>query len=75
MFNTHDEIIKLEKLIAKYSKERKSKIENANYILVTQLQKIKNGELKSVEDIAKWDFEMIRTGELVESIGVFGKVQ
>jgi hypothetical protein len=33
-----------------------------------QLKAIKNGELKTVEDIAKWDFEMIKTGDLVISI-------
>ena len=54
-------------MIKKYSK-RESKIENANYILAMQLDKIRKGELLSVEDIAKWDFEMIKRGELVESI-------
>lgn len=33
-----------------------------------QLNEIKKGNLLSVEDIAKWDFEMIRVGELVVSI-------
>ena len=67
MYNTHEEINKIQNLIKKYS-ERKNKIENANYILAMQLNEIKKGNLLSVEDIAKWDFEMIRIGELVESI-------
>jgi hypothetical protein len=33
-----------------------------------QLNEIKKGNLLSVEDIAKWDFEMIKRGELVLSI-------
>ena len=67
MYNTHEEINKIQNLIKKYS-ERKNKIENANYILAMQLNEIKKGNLLSVEDIAKWDFEMIKRGELVESI-------
>ena len=67
MYNTHEEINKIQNLIKKYS-ERKSKIENANYILAMQLDKIRKGELLSVEDIAKWDFEMIKVGDLVRSI-------
>jgi argonaute-like protein implicated in RNA metabolism and viral defense len=67
MFNYHDSIEEIEKKIKKYS-ERRNKVENANYILAMQLKAIKNGELKTVEDIAKWDFEMIKTGDLVMSI-------
>lgn len=67
MYNTHEEINKIQNLIKKYS-ERKNKIENANYILAMQLNEIKKGNLLSVEDIAKWDFEMIRTGDLIRSI-------
>ena len=67
MYNTHEEINKIQNLIKKYS-ERKNKIENANYILAMQLNEIKKGNLLSVEDIAKWDFEMIKRGELVMSI-------
>ena len=67
MYNTHEEINKIQNLIKKYS-ERKSKIENANYILAMQLDKIRKGELLSVEDIAKWDFEMIKVGDLVRSV-------
>jgi hypothetical protein len=33
-----------------------------------QLNEIKKGNLLSVEDIAKWDFEMIKRGELVMSV-------
>ena len=67
MYNTHEEINKIQNLIKKYS-ERKNKIENANYILAMQLNEIKKGNLLSVEDIAKWDFEMIRTGDSIQSI-------
>lgn len=67
MYNTHEEINKIQNLIKKYS-ERKNKIENANYILAMQLNEIKKGNLLSVEDIAKWDFEMIKVGELVMSV-------
>ena len=63
MLNSKQEIEKIENMIKKYSK-RESKIENANYILAMQLDKIRKGELLSVEDIAKWDFEMIKRGEL-----------
>ena len=68
MYNTHEEIEKLEKLIQRNSIKRESKIENANYILAMQLNRIRNGELKSIEDIVKWDFDMIKVGELVESV-------
>lgn len=64
MYNTHEEINKIQNLIKKYS-ERKNKIENANYILAMQLNEIKKGNLLSVEDIAKWDFEMIKVGDEV----------
>ena len=67
MFNYHDSIEEIEKKIKKYS-ERRNKVENANYILAMQLKAIKNGELKTVEDIAKWDFEKIKMGDLVISI-------
>ena len=67
MINYHDSIEEIEKKIKKYS-ERRSKVENANYILAMQLKAIKNGELKTVEDIAKWDFEKIKMGDLVLSI-------
>ena len=67
MLNSKQEIEKIENMIKKYSK-RESKIENANYILAMQLDKIRKGELLSIEDIAKWDFEMIKKGELVESV-------
>ena len=67
MINYHDSIEELEKKIKKYS-ERRNKVENANYILAMQLKAIKNGELKTVEDIAKWDFEKIKMGDLVLSI-------
>ena len=67
MYNTHEEINKIQNLIKKYS-ERKNKIENANYILAMQLNEIKKGNLLSVEDIAKWDFEMIRIGDSIQSI-------
>ena len=67
MYNTHEEINKIQNLIKKYS-ERKNKIENANYILAMQLNEIRKGNLLSVEDIAKWDFEMIKVGDLVRSI-------
>ena len=67
MINYHDSIEEIEKKIKKYS-ERRSKVENANYILAMQLKAIKNGELKTVEDIAKWDFEKIKMGDLVMSI-------
>ena len=67
MINYHDSIEEIENKIKKYS-ERRSKVENANYILAMQLKAIKNGELKTVEDIAKWDFEKIKTGDLVLSI-------
>jgi hypothetical protein len=73
MYNTHEEINKIQNLIKKYS-ERKNKIENANYILAMQLNEIKKGNLLSVEDIAKWDFEMIKRGELVESINKSDKL-
>jgi hypothetical protein len=39
-----------------------------------QLNEIKKGNLLSVEDIAKWDFEMIKRGELVESINKSDKL-
>lgn len=67
MINYHDSIEEIENKIKKYS-ERRSKVENANYILAMQLKAIKNGELKTVEDIAKWDFEKIKMGDLVLSI-------
>lgn len=67
MINYHDSIEEIEKKIKKYS-ERRNKVENANYILAMQLKAIKNGELKTVEDIAKWDFEKIKMGDLVLSI-------
>ena len=67
MFNYHDSIEEIEKKIKKYS-ERRNKVENANYILAMQLKAIKNGELKTVEDIAKCDFEKIKMGDLVISI-------
>lgn len=67
MINYHDSIEEIEKKIKKYS-ERRNKVENANYILAMQLKAIKNGELKTVEDIAKWDFEKIKMGDLVISI-------
>jgi hypothetical protein len=67
MYNTKEEIAKIENMIKKYSK-RESKIENANYILAMQLDKIRKGELLSVEDIAKWDFDMIRVGDEVISL-------
>ena len=67
MINYHDSIEEIEKKIKKYS-ERRNKVENANYILAMQLKAIKNGELKTVEDIAKWDFEKIKMGDLVMSI-------
>lgn len=67
MINYHDSIEEIEKKIKKYS-ERRNKVENANYILAIQLKAIKNGELKTVEDIAKWDFEKIKMGDLVLSI-------
>ena len=73
MYNTHEEINKIQNLIKKYS-ERKSKIENANYILAMQLNEIKKGNLLSVEDIAKWDFEMIKRGEIIESINKSDKL-
>ena len=66
MINYHDSIEEIEKKIKKYS-ERRNKVENANYILAMQLKAIKNGELKTVEDIAKWDFEKIKMGVLVLS--------
>ena len=68
MYNTHEEINKIQNLIKKYS-ERKNKIENANYILAMQLNEIRKGNLLSVEDIAKWDFEMIKVGDEIRSIG------
>lgn len=67
MYNAKEEITKLENKILKESK-RRTKIENGNYILAMQLKEIREGRLMSVEDIAKWDFEMIKTGELVGSI-------
>ena len=67
MLNSKQEIEKIENMIKKYSK-RESKIENANYILAMQLDKIRKGELLSVEDVAKWDFEMIKRGELVMEV-------
>ena len=67
MINYHDSIEEIEKKIKKYS-ERRNKVENANYILAMQLTAIKNGELKTVEDIAKWDVEKIKMGDLVLSI-------
>lgn len=67
MYNAKEEISKLEEKILKESK-RRTKIENGNYILAMQLKEIREGRLMSVEDIAKWDFEMIKTGELVGSI-------
>lgn len=67
MLNSKQEIEKIENMIKKYSK-RESKIENANYILAMQLDKIRKGELLSIEDVAKWDFEMIKRGELTLSV-------
>lgn len=67
MLSSKQEIEKIENMIQKYSK-RESKIENANYILAMQLDKIRKGELLSIEDIAKWDFEMIKRGELTLSV-------
>ncbi len=67
MYNTHEEIEKLEQLINKYS-QRRDKIENGNYILAMQLKAIKEGKLLTVEDVAKWDFEMMRVGDSIRSI-------
>lgn len=67
MKNYKEEIERIEGLIKKYS-QRRNKIENSNYILAMELKEIREGRLNSVEDIAKWCFEMIKTGELVRSI-------
>ena len=62
MYNTKEKIKEIESMLEKY-KEKHNKIENANYILSMQLDRISKGELKSIEDIVKWDFEMIRVGD------------
>ena len=67
MFNYKDEIINIEKKILTESKKR-GMIENGNYILAMELKEIREGRLNSVEDIAKWCFEMIKTGELVKDV-------
>ena len=67
MKNYKEEIERIEGLIKKYS-QRRNKIENSNYILAMELKEIREGRLNSVEDIAKWCFEMIKTGELVRSV-------
>ena len=67
MKNYKEEIERIEGLIKKYS-QRRNKIENSNYILAMELKEIREGRLNSIEDIAKWCFEMIKTGELVRSI-------
>lgn len=67
MFNYKDEIINIEKKILTESKKR-GMIENGNYILAMELKEIREGRLNSVEDIAKWCFEMMKTGRLVESV-------
>ena len=45
MYNTHEEINKIQNLIKKYS-ERKNKIENANYILAMQLNRFRSKLIK-----------------------------
>ena len=67
MFNYKDEISNIEKKILTESKKR-GMIENGNYILAMELKEIREGRLNTVEDIAKWCFEMIKTGKLVESV-------
>lgn len=67
MFNYKDEISNIEKKILTESKKR-GMIENGNYILAMELKEIREGRLNSVEDIAKWCFEMIKTGELVKDV-------
>ena len=67
MLNTKEEIAKLEQKIQQYSKKR-NKIENANYILAMQIKDIQEGKLTNIEDIIKWDFEMIRMGDTVNQI-------
>lgn len=67
MFNYKDEISNIEKKILTESKKR-GMIENGNYILAMELKEIREGKLNTVEDIAKWCFEMIKTGKLVESV-------
>ena len=61
------EIEKLEKMIEK-EVNRRDKIENGNYILAMELKEIRDGNLKTVEDIAKWCFEMIKTGKMIKQI-------
>ena len=67
MFNTKEEIEKLEKKIQKYS-QRRNEIESANYIIAMQIKEIKDGKLMSIEDILKWDFDMLNVGEIVNQI-------
>ena len=67
MIDTKEKINRIEKLIEKYSK-RRDKIENGNYILAMELKKIQDGELRSLEDVVKWCFEMMKTGDEVRSI-------
>lgn len=67
MFNYKDEISNIEKKILTESKKH-GMIENGNYILAMELKEIREGKLNSVEDIAKWCFEMIKTGELVKDV-------
>ena len=71
MFNYKDEISNIEKKILTESKKR-GMIENGNYILAMELKEIREGKLNSVEDIAKWCFEMIKTGELVKDVMKWG---
>ena len=72
MIDTKEKINRIEKLIEKYSK-RRDKIENGNYILAMELKKIQDGELRSVEDVVKWCFEMMRMGDEVRSIMDLGE--
>lgn len=72
MFNTKEEIAKIERLIKKES-QRRDKIENGNYILAMLLKEISDGNLLTVEDIAKWCFEMIKVGDMCREIGGRGK--
>ena len=67
MRSTKEEIEKIEKLIQKES-QRRDKIENGNYILAMLLKEIKTGNLITVEAIAKWCFETIKTGDMVRQI-------
>lgn len=72
MYNTNEKIKEIESMLERY-KDKHNKIENANYILSMQLDRIYKGELKSVEDVIKWDFEMVRVGE--ECLGIINTVQ